>query len=125
MRCRARATAWDSQRTGSGRLPACNAPVGSHKAIAPTGRAVIQDKKERRAEPAPPVRHEHERNEVYEAAKKADYQIPMLQAMSMTQLMQLARAEGVEGYAGLAKQELIFQLLRRRVTANGLGWGEG
>jgi transcription termination factor Rho len=86
---------------------------------------VIQDKKERRADAAPPLRHDQERNEVYEAAKKADYQIPRLQAMSMTQLMQLAREEGVEGYAGLAKQELIFQLLRRRVTANGLGWGEG
>lgn len=66
-----------------------------------------------------------ERNEIYEAAKHRDHEIPKLQAMSMTQLIELARTEGVDSYAGLTKQELIFQLLRRRVTSSGLGWGEG
>ncbi len=66
-----------------------------------------------------------DRNEIYEAAKKADYEIPKLQALPMARLLELVKREGVEGYSGLGKQELIFLLLRRRVTSTGLGWGEG
>lgn len=68
---------------------------------------------------------EAERNEIYEAAKRTDYDLPRLQQLSMPQLLELARTEGVEGYPGLNRQELIFQVLRRRVTSTGLGWGEG
>ncbi|MEM7205721.1 MAG: transcription termination factor Rho [Planctomycetota bacterium] len=66
-----------------------------------------------------------ERNEIYEAAKAADYEIPKLQAMPMARVLELAQREGIEGYSGLGKQELIFQLLKHRVTSTGLGWGEG
>jgi len=85
---------------------------------------VIQDNNSGRS---PRVRdlNEDQRNEIYEAAKKADYQIPKLQELAMSELLRLARQEGVEGYPGLSKQELIFQLLRQRVTSTGLGWGEG
>ena len=66
-----------------------------------------------------------ERDRIYEAVKKTDREIPKLQAMSMTSLLELATEEGLEGCVGVGKQELIFNLLRRRVTSTGLGWGEG
>ena len=69
--------------------------------------------------------NDQQRNEIYEAAKNADHEIPRLQALSMQDLVKLAEQEGLSNHAGLAKQELIFQLLKRRVTGAGLGWGEG
>ncbi len=69
--------------------------------------------------------NDDQRNEIYEAAKKADYEIPKLQAMSMQDLIARARKEGVDCSPGSSKQELIFQLLKNRVTNTGLGWGEG
>lgn len=65
------------------------------------------------------------RNEIYEATKRADHQIPALQAMSMPELIELTSAEGVQAPRGCSKQELIFALLKHRVKSAGLGWGEG
>lgn len=64
-------------------------------------------------------------DEVYEQAKSADYEIPRLQALPMGQLQQLADEVGVESHLGLGRAELIFQILKKKVTARGLGWGEG
>lgn len=65
------------------------------------------------------------RDEVYEQAKSADYEIPRLQVLPMGQLQQLADEVGVESHLGLGRAELIFQILKKKVTARGLGWGEG
>ncbi|MBI5853003.1 MAG: transcription termination factor Rho [Planctomycetes bacterium] len=66
-----------------------------------------------------------ERNAVYERAKRTDYDIPRLQALSIGELLQIATEADVESTVGLSRQELIFQILKRKVTAQGLGWGEG
>jgi len=86
----------------------------------------VSQQTERESTP-PEVRdlNDQQRNEIYEAAKNADHEIPRLQALSMQDLVKLAEQEGLSNHAGLAKQELIFQLLKRRVTGAGLGWGEG
>ncbi len=65
------------------------------------------------------------RHEVYERAKRTDYDIPRLQSLSVADLRQIAADAEVETTVGLSKQELIFQILRRKVTAQGLGWGDG
>ena len=65
------------------------------------------------------------RNELYELAKSANYDIPRLQAMSITELMALATAEDLSLLPGLGKKEIIFEILRARITKKGLGWGEG
>jgi transcription termination factor Rho len=65
------------------------------------------------------------RNEIYEAAKRTDNQIPRLQALPMRELIELAEGEGVTAPSGCSKQELIFALLEHRVKSAGLGWGEG
>ena len=43
----------------------------------------------------------------------------------MTELMRLATDAGVENPSGRTRQDLIFQILRLKVTRSGLGWGEG
>jgi transcription termination factor Rho len=86
---------------------------------------VTKDRPEDRVPPQVERLGDAERNDIYEAAKRSDHEIPRLQAMPIAQLIELARDEGIEGYSGLTKQELIFQLLRKRVTSTGLGWGEG
>jgi transcription termination factor Rho len=65
------------------------------------------------------------RNEMYEEAKRTDYEIPKLQALPMAELIEMARDAGVEAVSGVTKQELIFQILKLKVTSQGLGWGEG
>ena len=65
------------------------------------------------------------RDEAYEQAKSTDYEIPRLQTLPMGQLQQLADEVGVESHLGLGRAELIFQILKKKVTARGLGWGEG
>ncbi len=64
-------------------------------------------------------------NEVYEQAKSADYEIPRLQALPIAELQRIADDNGIPDTLGLTRQELIFQILRHKVTAQGLGWGEG
>ncbi len=64
-------------------------------------------------------------DEVYEQAKSTDYEISRLQALPMGQLQQLADEVDVESHLGLGRAELIFQILKKKVTARGLAWGEG
>ena len=66
-----------------------------------------------------------QQDEIYRAAKAADSDIPSLQALPIAELMDKARSEGVETVPGLSKQELIFELLKKRIADTGLGWGEG
>ena len=65
------------------------------------------------------------RNEVYEEAKRADSEFPRLRSMSMADLKAIAEQAGIENTVGLGRQDLIFEILRKKVTARGLGWGEG
>ncbi|MEY2980684.1 MAG: transcription termination factor Rho [Planctomycetota bacterium] len=64
-------------------------------------------------------------DEVYEQAKSTDYEISRLQGLPMGTLQQLADEVGVESHLGLGRAELIFQILKKKVTARGLAWGEG
>ena len=51
--------------------------------------------------------------------------IGQLQKMSIPELHELAREEGVNEYAGLKKQDLIFKVLKERTNKSGLMFGEG
>jgi transcription termination factor Rho len=61
----------------------------------------------------------------YEQAKQSDVSIRDLQKMEIEELVDLAKAEQVENYAGLKKQELIFHILKARIKNQGLMYGEG
>ncbi|MBU0639453.1 MAG: transcription termination factor Rho [Planctomycetes bacterium] len=68
---------------------------------------------------------DRETHEKYERVKRGELHITDLQKMSVAELHEVAEAEGVEDYAGLTKQDLIFLILKRRISQNGLLYGEG
>jgi len=61
----------------------------------------------------------------YEQAKRSDLHIAELQKMTVAELHTIAKNEDLADYAGLKKQDLVFHILRNRVQANGLMFGEG
>lgn len=64
-------------------------------------------------------------NDKYEEIKRGDMHITSLQKMTIKELQETAKKEGVKEYSGLKKQELIFKILKERVNQNGLMYGEG
>src|SRR6185437_14413270 len=68
-----------------------------------------------------------ETNSRYEEIKRGNTYITELQHMTIVQLQGAAKSENIprEEYVGLKKQDLIFRILKERVKANGLMFGEG
>jgi transcription termination factor Rho len=66
-----------------------------------------------------------ETHEKYERVKRGDLHITVLQKMTVAELHEVAKKEGIEDYVGLPKQDLIFQILKQRINQNGLLYGEG
>src|SRR6056297_2219251 len=68
---------------------------------------------------------DEEMHERYERVKRGELHITDLQKMTVAELHEVAKEEELENYAGLGKQELIFNILRSRIQKNGLMYGEG
>jgi len=65
-------------------------------------------------------------DERYEQIKQSgDTHIAELQKMTMAELIDEARQENLNDYAGMKRQDLIFKILKERVKLNGLMYGEG
>ncbi|UCF34176.1 MAG: Rho termination factor N-terminal domain-containing protein, partial [Phycisphaerales bacterium] len=61
----------------------------------------------------------------YEQIKKGDIHIRELQRMTVQELHEVAKVEGLTEYTGLKKQDLIFKILKERIKRDGLMYGEG
>ncbi|MCK4623698.1 MAG: transcription termination factor Rho [Phycisphaerae bacterium] len=61
----------------------------------------------------------------YEKVKSGNLHITDLQKMTVTELHEIAKTEGLADYTGLKKQDLVFNILRKRIQKNGLMYGEG
>jgi transcription termination factor Rho len=72
-----------------------------------------------------PVVVDQETNEKYEEIKRGEMHITELQKMTIKELQETAKNEGIKEYTGLKKQDLIFKILKERVNQNGLMYGEG
>ncbi|TLD43074.1 MAG: Transcription termination factor Rho [Candidatus Jettenia ecosi] len=68
---------------------------------------------------------DQETNEKYEEIKRGEMHITELQKMTIKELQETARKEGIKEYTGMKKQDLIFKILKERVNQNGLMYGEG
>ncbi|MCK4342116.1 MAG: transcription termination factor Rho [Phycisphaerae bacterium] len=68
---------------------------------------------------------DRETHEKYERVKRGELHITDLQKMTVAELHEVAKKESIEEYVGLPKQDLIFQILKRRISQNGLLFGEG
>jgi len=61
----------------------------------------------------------------YEEIKRGDIHITQLQKMTVAELHDVAKEEGLEEFTGLKKQDLIFKILKERINRDGLMYGEG
>ncbi len=61
----------------------------------------------------------------YEEIKRGETHITTLQKMTVQELHELAKSDGLTEYTGLKKQDLIFRILKERIRQNGLMYGEG
>ncbi len=61
----------------------------------------------------------------YEKVKSGELHITDLQKMTVTELHEIAKTEGLADYTGLKKQDLVFNILRVRIQKDGLMYGEG
>ena len=68
---------------------------------------------------------DRETHEKYEKIKRGDLHITDLQKMSVPELHDVAKTEGITEYVLLKKQDLIFKILKERINKNGLMYGEG
>jgi transcription termination factor Rho len=84
------------------------------------------------APPAPEVREsdqvsglDAETHERYEKIKRGELHITDLQKMGIPELHEVAKNEGITEYVSLKKQDLIFKIIKERISKNGLMYGEG
>lgn len=61
----------------------------------------------------------------YEEVKRGSTHITELQKMTVAELHEVAKAEGLEEFSGLKKQDLIFRILKERIHQTGMMYGEG
>ena len=61
----------------------------------------------------------------YERVKRGNLHLMDLQKLTVAQLHEEAKKEGVKDYTALKKQDLVFRILKERIQQNGLMYGEG
>jgi transcription termination factor Rho len=61
----------------------------------------------------------------YERIKKGNLYLTDLQRLTVAELHDIAKNEGITEYSALKKQDLIFRILKERIRQNGLMYGEG
>jgi len=93
----------------------------------PGGRKPVEEKvKESEAEKTPKSSSKNGgQHDKYEEIKRSEVHITQLQKMTMKELQETAKKEGIQECSGLKKQEMIFKILKERVKQNGLMFGEG
>jgi len=100
----------------------------STKASAPVAEAEPAPKEEMPVV-APPVGREGpidaETHAKYEEIKRGEIHITELQRMTVQELHDVAKTEGLDDYTGLKKQDLVFKILKDRINRDGLMYGEG
>ncbi len=78
-------------------------------------------------EDAPPKRQKAKDSKVSrkEREDRPELHLDVLQKFSIPQLQELAKSEGVTDVAGLKRQELIFKILKERLSRDGVMYGKG
>ncbi|MHC4692442.1 MAG: Rho termination factor N-terminal domain-containing protein, partial [Planctomycetota bacterium] len=61
----------------------------------------------------------------YERIKKGNLYLTDLQKLTVAELHDVAKKEGITEYSALKKQDMIFRILKERIRQNGLMYGEG
>ncbi|MBN2136939.1 MAG: transcription termination factor Rho [Sedimentisphaerales bacterium] len=61
----------------------------------------------------------------YERVKKGSLYLTDLQKLTVAELHELAKKEGITEYTALKKTDLVFRILKERIQQDGLMYGEG
>ena len=61
----------------------------------------------------------------YERVKRGNLHLMDLQKLTVAQLHEEAKKEGIKDYTALKKQDLVFRILKERIQQDGLMYGEG
>ncbi len=85
----------------------------------------LSDQEEENGQTAGRPRRKSPPKDKYENIKKGELHITALQKMTIAELVETAKEEGVQEYTGLKKQDLIFKILKERVNKDGIMFGEG
>jgi transcription termination factor Rho len=109
-------------RTGPvGDAPAAEAPAPEP---ADAAQAPPQEAAQDEA-PVDDIGFDEEMHAKYERVKRGELHITDLQKVSVVELHEIAKREGLEEYASLGRQELVFRILKERIQREGLMYGEG
>ncbi|UCF43373.1 MAG: Rho termination factor N-terminal domain-containing protein, partial [Planctomycetota bacterium] len=82
---------------------------------------VVADEEAQKAKKA----EEESTHAKYERIKKGNLYLKDLQKLTVAELHDMAKKDGIQEYSALKKQELIFRILKERIRQNGLMYGEG
>jgi transcription termination factor Rho len=83
---------------------------------------------------SPPAQYEGERSSTpidpemhakYEEIKRGSTHLSELQRMTVQELHEVAKNEDLDEFTGLKKQDLVFKILKERISRNGMMYGEG
>jgi transcription termination factor Rho len=85
----------------------------------PTAEQSKGDSKKKKAE------EEESTHAKYERVKKGNLYLTDLQKLTVAELHDLAKEEGITEYTALKKTDLVFRILKERIRQNGLMYGEG
>jgi len=100
------------------------APVASESPAPSQAASGLTAVKEQAAEDAV-AEFDKEMHAKYERVKRGELHITDLQKMTVNELHEIAKVEGIEEYTGLGKQDLVFKVLKHRIQREGLMYGEG
>jgi len=107
-----------SKNEDTGSLPDDAAVTTSENGSAPEGTDNLSAAEAKRAE-------EESTHAKYERIKKGQLYLSELQKLSVSELHDVAKKEGITEYSAMKKQDLIFKVLKERIRQNGLMYGEG
>ena len=71
------------------------------------------------------VTEEESTHAKYERIKQGNLYLTDLQKLTVAELHDLAKKEGLTEYSALKKQDLVFRILKERIRQSGLMYGEG
>ncbi|MCH8147490.1 MAG: transcription termination factor Rho [Planctomycetes bacterium] len=105
--------------------------TSSSKTSATRAASTVAEAEPVQEKPEPPVVEEiegpidAETHAKYEEIKRGEIHITELQRMTVQELHDVAKTEGLSEYTGLKKQDLVFKILKDRINRDGLMYGEG
>jgi len=102
-----------------------NSEVSQHQQPNPTGAESTSAVKTKEEIQKSQKAEEESTHAKYERIKKGNLYLTDLQKLTVSELHDIAKKEGIKEYSALKKQNLVFRILKERIRQNGLMYGEG